>query len=337
MKLSWGVGVALCGGLAVLFLVHPWGSQPTDTQPRGDGARAGVDHAAVDARGGSGFSGLHASGGGANAEGGSGGPTGPAERARAGYADADAPRRLPPAAAATGAAGRKLARIGDAAAGEPTGGGDGRDRSLDVAPGRRDLPSGAYGAQRGAGGANANLPGAVPEVAYDGGAEHIFDMSSKVEVSDAGAITGDAGTVAFWLQPQWEANNQDDASIIQLGDSGMQIVKSGDSLRFEYSDNNGNENGGGADIHDWPAGEWRQVTATWNGSTLALYIDGGQVFVNTSTTPPNFQGETKLYVGSVTPDGSQPVTGNVTSLTVTNSFTPSENVGQLLKGGPPHR
>jgi hypothetical protein len=209
----------------------------------------------------------------------------------------------------------------------------------DVAPGHRDLPSASngYGAPRGAGGADAALPGAAPDVAYDGGPDHVFDMSSKVEVSDAGPITGDAGTVAFWLQPQWQANNPDDASIIQLGDSGMQIVKSGNSLRFEYSDNNGNENGGGADIHDWPPGEWRQVTATWNGSTLALYIDGGQVFVNTSTTPPNFAGETKLYVGSVTPDGAQPVAGNVTSVTVLNSYTPGENVGQLLKGGPPHQ
>src|SRR2546426_169274 len=79
---------------------------------------------------------------------------------------------------------------------------------------------------------------------------------SQVEIGAIREIAGSGGTMSFWLQPGWEAGNQDDATLLQLGDSRVGVVKNGDYLRFEVADDGGITSGIGAPITDWKQGEW---------------------------------------------------------------------------------
>jgi hypothetical protein len=181
---------------------------------------------------------------------------------------------------------------------------------------------------------NAVAPEPAPEVAYDGGADHVFSTTSQVQVPDAANITGEAGTVSFWLKPEWGPNSQDDATFVQLGDSSLQVVKNVNFLRFEYLDSNGTENGLGTNIGDWQQEQWRQVTASWNSGNLSLYVDGQLISQNRYQNPPIFGQETKLLVGS---DFSGPVApGQVSNLTVLNrDSSPTEVSQQFQSGGRP--
>jgi hypothetical protein len=179
---------------------------------------------------------------------------------------------------------------------------------------------------------NAPVPEPAPEVAYDGGADHVFSTTSQVQVPDAANITGEAGTVSFWLKPEWGPTSQDDATFVQLGDSSMQVVKNVNFLRFEYLDSNGTENGLGTNIGEWQSDQWRQVTATWTGGNLSLYVDGQLISQNRYQNPPVFGEETKLLVGS---DFSGPVApGQVSNLTVLNRDSPATEVSQQFQSGP---
>jgi len=174
------------------------------------------------------------------------------------------------------------------------------------------------------------VPPAMPEVAYDG-ADRIFDTASRTEVPEAAEINDKAGTISFWFQPEWQHSNQDNAGFVQLGDSGLQIIKEGNYLRFQYTDGTG---GGAVDISNWEAGAWRQVTATWVDNTLSLYLDGEKVFVNHASTPPDFHGTApRLYVGSGFPNAV--ALGQLSNLTVLNRGASSDEAKQMFQSGPP--
>lgn len=172
----------------------------------------------------------------------------------------------------------------------------------------------------------------IPEVPYEGG-ETVFNTGSRVEITEAGPITGDAGTISFWLEPQWDQGELADGTFVQLGDSGLQIVKSGNNLRFELVGSGGEEFGGGVDISAWQAGDWRNVTATWNGNTLSLYVDGAQMFLNTPPRGPNFQTGTQLYVGSQPPSNGAAARAQLSYLTVMNRVATFDEVHQIYESG----
>jgi hypothetical protein len=224
----------------------------------------------------------------------------------------------------------RIAAAGDRA-GAPNGPPDGTERSLDAPVTRRDLPVGDR-AQPPEDVDQAE-PEPMSEVVYDGGPDHVFDTGSQVTVADAGPVSGAAGTIAFWIEPQWQANNQDGASFVRLGEHGLELIKDGNLLRFEYTDTLGAEHGGSADISAWQAGDRRHVAATWNGSTLSLYIDGAQMFLNTPPNAPNFTPGTQLFVGSDAPEDSPVAPGRLSYLTVLNRDASADEIRQMFGGG----
>jgi hypothetical protein len=175
---------------------------------------------------------------------------------------------------------------------------------------------------------------AAPEVAYDGGATHTFSTNGQVQVADAGPISGESGTVSFWLRPGWESKSEADATFVMLGDSGMQIVKNVNFLRFEYVDGTGVERALGTDIAAWRAGEWRQVTATWDYGSIQLYVDGKLVSKGGYPDPPDFQEETKLYVGSKFKRNTPIAPGELSHLTVLNRSSSPDEIGSSFESGP---
>jgi hypothetical protein len=175
---------------------------------------------------------------------------------------------------------------------------------------------------------------AAPEVAYEGGATHTFSTNAHVQVADAGPISGESGTVSFWLRPGWESKSEADATFVMLGDSGMQIVKNVNFLRFEYVDSTGVERALGTDIAAWQAGEWRQVTATWDYGSMQLYVDGKLVSKGGYPDPPDFQEETKLYVGSKLKRNTPIAPGELSYLTVLNRSSSADEIGSSFESGP---
>src|SRR5262249_29446012 len=111
------------------------------------------------------------------------------------------------------------------------------------------------------------------------------------------------------------------------------VVKDGKYLRFEYTNAAGNnELGGTADTSEWPTGDWRHVTATWEDGTLALYVDGQPVYVNVPTVPPPVETNPKLYVGSLSPADGQPTPpAQLARLVVLGRSLSSEEVQELFQ------
>jgi hypothetical protein len=234
-------------------------------------------------------------------------------------------RRAGPATATTIRAPTLTPPAGAHRAPVPSGAGSG-ERTSDAPPEAAAAP-----AQQDA----ADNPRPAAQVLYDSG-DHLFDTASQVELTDAGSINAQAGTLSFWVQPEWQPNNGDAVSFMQLGDSGLQIMKNGSQLRFGLSDGSGLQ-GGSADIGNWQAGEWRQVTVTWADNALSLYIDGQQQ-LNGAPVPPEFQQNLRLYVGgSAFPDRPAVALAQLAYVTVLNRDASRDEVRQMFESGvPPH-
>jgi hypothetical protein len=114
----------------------------------------------------------------------------------------------------------------------------------------------------------------MPGIVFNSEEDQIYTTTDPVEIPDTDKFGRDAGSVNFWVEPGWEGDNQDDADFIDLGDGGLKVVKNVNFLRFEFTDANGVPSGVGVEISDWKVGDSRQVTATWDGSSINLYVDG---------------------------------------------------------------
>jgi hypothetical protein len=237
-------------------------------------------------------------------------------------------------------------RVPDAIPGGSMGGGidsaDERggieDPELAAAPAvaGRDVPAASHGsaALPGSEAESDTMPPLRPNVVYEGG-ERVFDTTSRQQITDRRPISGDAGSISFWAQPQWEAGNEDRASFVQIGENGLRIVKDGDYLRFEYTNAHGdNEVGGVADISNWQPGEWRYIAASWQGGNLFLYVDGQRMKVTTPVEPPPPLNDPRLYVGSST-SGMPSAPAQMTNLTVSKMPITLSQIAQNFGKGPP--
>ena len=167
------------------------------------------------------------------------------------------------------------------------------------------------------------------DVAFDGG-DAQYQTQAQVEVPDVGKITGAAGTMSFWLEPGWQEGNQDDATLMNLGDGRLQIIKNVGFLRFEFVDDAGGTGGLGTSIAEWREGEWHQVTAVWNGDQYSLYVDGQLVSQTVHDGRVDLPSGAKLYIGSNFPEGRPVAHGTIGSVDVHNRpLGPGEVAGNF--------
>jgi hypothetical protein len=184
---------------------------------------------------------------------------------------------------------------------------------------------------------NAGGADAAPDVAYASDSGQQFSVDSQVDIPLKDKPTAAAGSVSFWLQPQWEGKG-DDAQFVQFGDSSLQVAKNIDFLRFEYIDPNGVERGLGMNIDGWKTGDWHQVTGTWIDDQYTLYVDGQLISQSQFPAGPDFQGDAHLLVGSSFPNGAAAAPGAIDQLTVLNhTLSPGEIAQQYKDGASAHR
>jgi hypothetical protein len=166
---------------------------------------------------------------------------------------------------------------------------------------------------------------------YDSGAEARFSTAAQFEVPDGGKVTPASGTVSVWLQPGWTDGNQDDASLVELGDHGLHIFKNVDFLRFEFTDSDGAAHGTGTNIDAWKGGEWHNVTATWGDGVISFYVDG-QVVAERVAAQLDLPSGSKLLIGSDYPPGRPVAPGALGNIQVYDRpSTPAEVTARLAQ------
>jgi hypothetical protein len=138
-------------------------------------------------------------------------------------------------------------------------------------------------------------------VSGDGQVE--FPEEAQFSFPAGSNVNSEAGTISFEVRPQWAGADETDNSFVQIRhehvwENTLSIVKNNGALRFIIHDSFGVESNVNIPITDWSAGEPRQVTATWDGGGMALYVDGALVGQTPLNNPLNFTDSTPIHIGS---------------------------------------
>jgi concanavalin A-like lectin/glucanase superfamily protein len=161
-----------------------------------------------------------------------------------------------------------------------------------------------------------------------------FAADSQFVVPNAGNIKGDAGTISFWINPEWDPTDGTDASLVQLREPNrfenqLQIAKNGQFLRFIFADNTGIESGAGYQMN-WQPGENHMVTATWGEALTTLYVDGQKVGQQPYSGQLEVNPNTPLYIGSDYPGFQPGARGTMSQFQVYNRPLAPQEVGGLV-------
>jgi len=156
--------------------------------------------------------------------------------------------------------------------------------------------------------------GAQGEIGVPHGTELVtgrYDQGVRVDASDtltytsAGNLYREQGAVEFWLRPNWPGGDMQSYTFFEVGDgwfNRMRVMKDGaNNLRFMVWDSM-REYGVAHNVGHWQAGEWHHIAATWQGTRIALYVDGLQVDSREDAQPPDTLAA-EMYVGSASWQG----------------------------------
>ena len=109
------------------------------------------------------------------------------------------------------------------------------------------------------------------------------------------------------MQPRWEGNDEKDYVFFEAGAEWFNrilIIKDGaNNLRLIVWDS-AHEYGVAYNVGHWRAGEWHHVAATWDASSLALYVDGQRRDRTGNARPPDALAAW-FAIGSTAAGGSQ--------------------------------
>jgi len=176
--------------------------------------------------------------------------------------------------------------------------------------------------------ANAD-PAAPHDVAFQSG-DVQFPTAGQVAIPIDATIQHE-GSVSLWVQPGWQPGNEDDATLVQLGDR-LRLKKNVDVLRLEAADAEaGNARDTpdlGVPITDWNPGEWHHVTATWKDDSLSLYVDGDLVGRRGRQGRVDLPPDGELLVGSNVDDGAPVAPGLIGRVDVRNRALGDDEVAQ---------
>jgi DNA-binding beta-propeller fold protein YncE len=134
-----------------------------------------------------------------------------------------------------------------------------------------------------------------------------FNNTDTLTYATAGNLNRTEGAVEFWLRPNWPGNDMQSYTFFEVGDgwfNRMRVMKDGaNNLRFMLWDSAA-EYGVAYNVGDWEVGEWHHIAAIWQGTDIALYVDGIQVASDTNAHPPDALSD-MIYVGSASWQGQR--------------------------------
>ncbi|TMA39794.1 MAG: LamG domain-containing protein [Deltaproteobacteria bacterium] len=172
-------------------------------------------------------------------------------------------------------------------------------------------------------------PAASHDVAFQSG-DVQFPTAGRVAIPIDAKIQHE-GSVSLWVQPGWQAGNEDDATLVQLGDR-LRLKKNVDVLRLEAADvEAGNARDTpdlGVPITDWNPGEWHHVAATWKDDSLSLYVDGDLVGRRGRHGRVDLPPDGELLVGSDVGDGAPVAPGLIGRVDVRNRALGDDEVAK---------
>jgi hypothetical protein len=170
-------------------------------------------------------------------------------------------------------------------------------------------------------------------------------MDKLLHVDAQNFVGRDTGAVSFFLQPQWQANDPTNATLVQLGNSdtnpsGFAITKDGQSLHFIFADNSGaTPLDASVSIDGWKPGEQHLVTASWGQSqdgghsVASFYVDGQLVGQQQYNGQFQIGQGVPLNIGSGYGNPAQVVPGVLNNFKVYNQAPPPWQLGQAAKTG----
>jgi hypothetical protein len=182
---------------------------------------------------------------------------------------------------------------------------------------------------------------------YQNAANKDLPMDQLLHVDAQNFVGRDTGAVSFFLQPQWQANDPTNATLVQLGNSdtnpsGFAITKDGQSLHFTFADNSGAAPlDTSIAIDGWKPGEQHLVTASWGQSqdgghsVASFYVDSQLVGQQQYNGQFQIGQGVPLNVGSGYGDPTQVVQGVLNNFKVYNQAPPPAQLGQAPSAGGP--
>lgn len=166
-------------------------------------------------------------------------------------------------------------------------------------------------------GSGESLGAAIPlideNVIYDVDDGAYFPPDARFAYANTGSVQNGAGTIAFWVKPNWTAEDPRNASLVQFRTENwanrLQIFKNGKYLRYIFTDNTGTETDISVDMTlsndpPWHPEIWHHIAVTWGDALITMYADGRAVGHGTYFGELDVPTGTELYVGSDRPGGS---------------------------------
>lgn len=127
-----------------------------------------------------------------------------------------------------------------------------------------------------------------------------IDSSDTLTYATAENLSREQGAIEFWVRPNWDGEDGQSYTFFEVGDgwfNRMRIMKDGaNNLRFMLWDST-TEYGVAYNIAHWQAGEWHHIVATWEGTSIALFVDGQRRDGSDTARPPDILVDT-IYIGS---------------------------------------
>jgi hypothetical protein len=165
-----------------------------------------------------------------------------------------------------------------------------------------------------------------------------FDVNAQLFIPNGGNVNPAAGTITFWMLPQWAGDTTSDAILVHLGGGDFEnhatFFKNGRYLRYLFADNSGWEAGGSRDVADWKPGDRHMVTGTWGDGVTVFYIDGVPVDAHDYSGNLVLGPSPPLYIGSGTPSIKGGASSNIRNFQVYARALNSDEVAALYAQPP---
>jgi YVTN family beta-propeller protein len=133
---------------------------------------------------------------------------------------------------------------------------------------------------------------------YDQGVT--IDAADTLTYGTAGNLARSQGAIEFWLRPSWNGGDYVSHTFFEVGDgwfNRIRIMKDGaNNLQFIVWDAD-TEYRVAYNVAYWQAGEWHHVAATWEGTSITLFVDGQQRDRSDAASPPETLANT-IHIGS---------------------------------------